>query len=136
MMILLAAAALTLIGAAPVSAAPGGVPGPPADHGKSVDHKVKTADDGEEPTSNVPDWAKAYGKRIIDEFGTTYGHLQQCAGVASDSDDSDADQVSDTDGDASRPNLECPVDLEFPEDGNGAVGFWVFTQMGTVIVGL
>lgn len=133
-MILIASASLLLIGAAPVSAAPGGVPGPPANHGSSADHGHSADTDVAAPdgdASNVPDWAKAYGKRIQDEYGMTYGHLQQCAGVSVAE---DGDEVSSDDEDSSK-TLDCPDNLEFPEE-TGAKAFWVFTEEGMLILGI
>lgn len=127
LIVLLAAIALLLVGAVPVSAAPGGVPGPPPGHGKPADEDIANPDTDVD-TSSVPDWAKAYGLRIQEEYGMTYGHLQQCAGLSDDT-NTDVDEVSTVD-------LECPEDLEFPEDDHGAKAFWVFTQQGMLIVGL
>jgi len=143
LILLLAAAMLVLFGAAPVYAAPGGVPGPPADHGNHGHNAVtdETDDTGDtvapgDTTSHVPDWAKAYGRRIIDEYGMPYGHLQQCAGVtvAPGDEASNADEATD---EAPRGTLDaCPTDLQFPEVGQGAKAFWLFTELGKLILGL
>lgn len=135
-LILLMAAALLALGAAPAVAAPGGVPGPPPDHDKAKDKVVDDEAAGDDEVvveeSTVPDWAKAYGKRIKDAYGVPFGHLQQCAGVADvDGDDSTVD-------DDPKQALEaCPTDLEFPEDESGAKAFWVFveSEAGLPIVG-
>lgn len=134
--VLAAAAALLMVGAVPVSAAPGGVPGPPPGHGKSGDDVVIDSDDDvTEEDSKIPDWAKAYGKRIKDEYGVPFGHLQQCAGVADGDDLPEGDDAL-ADGDEPKKALEaCPEDLVFPEDESGAKAFYVFTQVGALIVG-
>jgi hypothetical protein len=120
---LLAAAALLMVGAAPVSAAPGGVPGPPPDHGNPHQHQAPAADTGDD-LPGPPDWANAYGWRIQTEYGMTYGHLQQCAGVSDES----ATPTAETDDVA--PQTECPEEavLEFLGDVHGAMAFWVATH--------
>jgi hypothetical protein len=137
-MILIAASVLLVVGATPVLAAPGGVPGPPADHGNHGKQDTEVvAPDGDGTTSNVPDWAKAYGRRIQDEYGMTYGHLQQCAKTTDSSDDTQPVDLSTATDDGSVTTLTaCPEDLQFPEDGQGAKAFWVFTEQGMLILGL
>ncbi len=129
----MAAVALLMIGATPVAAAPGGVPGPPPGHEKSKGEpaEVEEVEDGE-IESSVPEWAKAYGKRIKDAYGVPFGHLQQCAGM------DDVDPAEDTDDteDTKKALENCPEDLEFPEDGNGAKAFWVFTEDGLAILAI
>ena len=131
------AAALVVFGAAPAIAAPGGVPGPP-DHAKAkdkvVDDEVVTDDEVVEEDS-VPEWAKAYGKRIKDMYGVPFGHLQQCAGIADD-DVVDGEESSMDDDDPKKALEACPEDLEFPEDETGAKAFWVFTESQLVLVGI
>ena len=130
-----------MVAAVPVSAAPGGVPGPPAGHEKARDDVASddadVATDGEEDVSKLPAWAKAYGKRIKDEYGIPYGHLQQCAGVADvDGDDVDGDDATADDDEPKKALEACPEDLEFPEDEQGAKAFWVFTEAGMAVMGL
>ena len=127
MILLIATAVLLLVGAVPVYAAPGGVPGPPAGHGK-VDHGAVTTDttvlDVGTDATGVPDWAKAYGKRIQEEYDMTYGHLQQCARMA----DGSGDEVTDsTETPLTAPDT-CPTDLQFPDGVHGAMAFWVATH--------
>ena len=126
--ILAAAVALLIVGAAPAIAAPGGVPGPPEGHGPDKDAVV---DHDSVEDSSLPVWAKAYGKRIKDEFGIPFGHLQQCAGLDDDGAPVDGEEEP-------KKALEaCPEDFEYPEDTNGAAAFFlfVFTDAGAVIVG-
>ncbi len=136
LIVLAAAAALLMVGAVPVSAAPGGVPGPPPGHGKSGDDVVVDSDgDASEEDSKIPDWAKAYGKRIKDEYGVPFGHLQQCAGVV-DGDNLPEGEDALTGADEPKKALEaCPENLDFPEDESGAKAFYVFTQAGHLILG-
>jgi hypothetical protein len=132
LIVLFATVALLMISAVPVSAAPGGVPGPPPGHDKAKDD-VPEVDDADPAVKELPEWAKAYGKRIKDAYGIPFGHLQQCAGLA---DDEPAAEDATADDDKVKKALEaCPEDLEFPEDENGAKAFWVFTEIGLVIVG-
>lgn len=112
---IIAVAALLTVGAAPALAAPGGIPGPPPDHVRGADNAI--VDDSDAEMRELPEWAKAYGKRIKDTFGLPFGHLLQCG------EDSEAFEA-------------CPEDLEFPEDGHGASAFWIFTEPGLLIVGL
>ena len=115
---LIATLALLITGAVPAMAAPGGVPGPPDGHGKKGNDSV--VEEAEEDDSKLPEWAKAYGKRIKDEFGLTYGHLMQC---------DDEDKASDL----------CPEEaLEIPEDTHGASAFaiWYFTDEEVLVLGL
>jgi len=131
---LFAVAALFLLGAAPVSAAPGGVPGPPPDHWKAADDGDVAAGDVE--AEELPEQAKAYGKRIKDEFGMPYGHVQQCARyLAGDmAKDVDADEGEDEKApkwlEACEEMDEPPV---LPEGEQGAKAFWVFTESGMAI---
>jgi hypothetical protein len=138
---LFAVAALFLLGAAPVSAAPGGVPGPPPDHWKAADDGDVAVGDVE--AKELPDWAKAYGKRIKDEFGMPYGHVQQCARyLAGDMDeDVDADIDADESEDEKAPKwLEACEELEetpvLPEGAHGAKAFWVSvsTEVGIAVL--
>lgn len=131
MIVLMAAAALLMVGAVPVSAAPGGVPGPPPGHEKARDD-VATDSDGE--ASKLPSHAKAYGKRIKDYYGVPFGHVQQCAGVV----DGDEAVEGDEDGEEPKKALEACDELpefEVPEE-NGAKAFWVLTEAGLLVVGL
>jgi len=139
LIVLVAAAALLMVGAVPVYAAPGGIPGPPAGHEKSHGNPHDAApapDDDTEATSHVPDWANAYGRRILDEFGMTYGHLQQCA---NQSDETVAPADEDDTGDEAfgNPNLTCPEgeeeQVQFPEDDPGAKAFWLFFLMSKLV---
>lgn len=132
------AAALLVLGAAPALAAPGGVPGPPPDHDKAKDKVVEDDVAGDEDVvedSSVPEWAKAYGKRIKDQYGVPFGHLQQCAGVADVDGAVDGDEVTVDDDDPKKALEACPEGLEFPEEETGAKAFWVFTEMGGLILG-
>lgn len=143
LIVLFATVALLMISAVPVSAAPGGVPGPPPGHEKAKDD-APDVDDGETGVKELPTWAKAYGKRIKDAYGIPFGHLQQCAGIG-DGDDVATDDaaVGDDDaegdeGDKVKKALEAcpdPDTYEFPEGENGAKAFWVFTEIGLLIVG-
>ena len=96
LIVLMATVALLLVGAVPVSAAPGGVPGPPPGHGKSADDAgsgdVATPDD-DVKQNGPPEWAKAYGKRIKDAYGIPYGHLQQCIRDAAGDETVDGDEA-------------------------------------------
>ena len=126
---LLAVAALFLLGAAPVSAAPGGVPGPPPDHWKSADNGE--VDDGDGEAKELPAWAKAYGKRIKDMYGMPYGHLQQCARDMDADAEADAEADGDGEGDENKGpkwHTGCEDLPEFPEDEHGAKAFWVFNN--------
>jgi len=121
---LIAVAALVIAGAVPALAAPGGVPGPPNGHGKATVTAPAVADEmpdmddevGEMPDMDAPPaWAKAYGWRIKNEYGMTYGHLRICA----------------TGNEKAQENLECS-EFDPPEgfedammDEHGAGGFWV-----------
>jgi len=131
---LLAVAALLLLGAAPVSAAPGGVPGPPEDHGKTVD-------DGDVEAKELPEQAKAYGKRIKDAYdGTPYGHLQQCVRYldAGAEVEADLDEGEDPQGPEWLEDCESLPPLpELDDDRHGAKAFFVvFTEMGEPVVGV
>ena len=134
--VLAATVALLLVGAVPVSAAPGGVPGPPPGHGKSADKAVAgdvATPDGDKK-GGPPDWAKAYGWRIKDAFGIPFGHLQQCAGVADGDGAAEADEVATGDEveDGVKKALEAcpdPGEYEFPEGESGAKAFWVFYEV-------
>jgi hypothetical protein len=134
LIVLFATVALLMISAVPVSAAPGGVPGPPPGHDKAKDD-TPAVDDDEADVKELPEWAKAYGKRIKDEYGVPFGHLQQCADLVDDEPIADA-ATGDDDDEAKKALESCPEDLEFPEDENGAKAFWVFTEPGLLIVGL
>jgi hypothetical protein len=137
LIVLAAAVALLLIGAVPVSAAPGGVPGPPPGHGKSEDKVVADEEpESEGDETGPPEWAKAYGKRIKDAYGIPFGQLQQCADV----DDDGTEDLAPTgdapaEDDVTKRLDACPADLEFPEGESGAKAFWVFTEAGALIVG-
>jgi hypothetical protein len=137
--ILAAAVALLIVGAAPAIAAPGGVPGPPEGRGPDKDAVI---DHPSVEESNLPPWAKAYGKRIKDEFGIPFGHLQQCAGLDDgapvDGDESAEGDEYDEGEEKPRKALEaCPEDFEYPEDTRGAAAFFwaVFTEAGAVVLG-
>ena len=105
--ILLAIAALLIVAAVPAFAAPGGEPGPPADHVKGADDVEVAEGDGME---GPPEWAKAYGWRIKDALGLPYGHLLQC------NDDPDAFEAC--------AEALLVEGLMFPEDEPGAKMFW------------
>lgn len=123
-----------MISAVPVSAAPGGVPGPPPGHDKAKDDAPEV-DAEVDDDSELPEWAKAYGKRIKDEYGVPFGHLQQCADLVDD--EPIVEAATEDDAEDPKKALEaCPEDLEFPEGENGAKAFWVFTEPGLLIVGL
>ena len=107
---MIAVAALLIVGAAPALAAPGGVPGPPADHVKGADDVA--VDDAGADMHGPPEWAKAYGWRIKDAFDMPYGHLVQCNKEVGAYEDWDCPT-----------DVEFP-DLEFPEDNPGAKAFW------------
>ncbi len=134
LIVLFAAVALMMAGAVPAIAGPGGVPGPPPGHEKNKDDVVVDDDvvveDEEEEKNGPPEWANAYGKRIKDEYGITYGHLQQCAGLDEEPVVDEGEPIPSTELD------DCPEDLEFPEDANGAKAFWLFTEAGMLIVGI
>ena len=140
LIVLLATVALLMISAVPVSAAPGGVPGPPPGHDKAKDDAPE-ADDGESETKELPAHAKAYGKRIKDLFGFPYGHLQQCARLAADEPVED-EAVSEDDEE--KKSLEaCMTDPQFPDDERGAKAFFDFnealfvvTDSGDLVVGI
>ena len=126
--VLLSAAALLAVTAVPVSAAPGGVPGPPANKENAVDHEKPEKDKkAEGETNGPPDWANAYGLRIQEEFGMPFGQLQQCAGVV-------GAEEGEEEGEKAFLDL-CPGDVEFPEGETGASAFWVFyTESGLPVV--
>lgn len=150
LIVLAAAAALLMVGAVPVYAAPGGVPGPPAGHEKSHEKshgKNATTPDSESETdvdtdtdtdtSHVPDWANAYGRRIIDEFGMPYGHLQQCADQSAAAGDEapEVDDAPEVDAAPSNGAVTCPEEpVAFPEDAPGAKAFWLFVLLTKVIL--
>lgn len=141
---LMMVAALLVFGAAPAIAAPGGVPGPPPDHDKAknkvVDDEV-SGDDDAVVESAMPDWAKAYGKRIKDTYGVPFGHIQQCIGSADDVDGDDDGATMDDDEPkkaleaCSKILFDYPEVAEFPEDQHGAMAFWVFTENNMIIIG-
>jgi hypothetical protein len=148
LILLTAVVALLVVGTVPASAAPGGVPGPPEGHGPSVDkpRPPKADADGESKDNGPPEWAKAYGWRIQDEFGMTYGHLQQCARAAAvDGVEGDAAVESEESGDDDSSKFfldDCPVGEEMPEfpEEPGAKALWeafvVATESGMLIVGM
>lgn len=151
LIVLMATVALLLVGAVPVSAAPGGVPGPPPGHGKSdVVKGDKVTPDGDEKQNGPPEWANAYGRHIKNAYGIPYGHVQQClraapGDTAADGDEVAAgDEVSD-DGEAGvKKALEnCPeADRYMVPEGPGAKAFWTaneflfITEGGLPILGL
>ncbi|MEN8235305.1 MAG: hypothetical protein ABFR89_10335 [Actinomycetota bacterium] len=107
--ILISVVALLIVAAVPAFAAPGGEPGPPADHVKGLDDDV--AEDGDD-MGGPPAWAKAYGWHIKNEFGLPYGHLMMCG-----------DEVETLPFDA----VLCPVEsLEIEEGTLGASSFWIW----------
>ncbi|MEN8114241.1 MAG: hypothetical protein ABFS21_07620 [Actinomycetota bacterium] len=109
--ILIAVAALLIVAAVPAFAAPGGEPGPPADHVKGLDNDV--AEDGDD-MEGPPEWAKAYGWRIKNEFGLPYGHLMMCG-----------DEAETLPFDAEL----CPaLPLEIPPETFGASAFWTWAD--------
>ena len=129
LIVLIAVTALLLVGAVPVSAAPGGVPGPPPGHGKAADDAV--ADDGDEAdVKGPPEWAKAYGKRIKDAYGIPYGHLQQCAKAAADDGEAevDGDDAVADDEEPKKALEACDEEWVFPEEMEGAKAFWVYVE--------
>jgi hypothetical protein len=138
LIVLFATVALLMVAAVPVSAAPGGIPGPPAGHEKARDD---VASDGADATvKKLPDWAKAYGKRIKDEYDIPFGHLRQCAGLADEEPVAEGDDV--VSDDKPKKALEaCPEDLAFPDE-NGAkafaefAGLLVFTEDSQLVVGI
>lgn len=136
LIVLMAVAALLMVGAVPVSAAPGGVPGPPPDHWKFADDTVADEDGEDGDVSKLPAHAKAYGKRIKDAYGIPFGHLQQCAKAAEGDAVVDGDEVVDEDESPKKALEACPEELEFPADEQGAKAFWVFAEPGLLIMGL
>jgi hypothetical protein len=133
LVVLATAATLLMAAAVPAYAAPGGVPGPPPDHEVSHGnpHQDATTPDADGETSHVPDWAPAYGRRILDEFGVTYGHLQQCT----DQSAATGDEATDIDDSPGNPNLTCPEEeVQFPEDAPGAKAFWLFFLLSKLVV--
>lgn len=133
LIVLIAVTALLMIGAVPVSAAPGGVPGPPPGHAKAADDVVEPDADGD--VKGPPAHAKAYGKRIKDAYGIPFGHLQQCVRAADGEPEVDDADAAESD-DAPKKALEaCPDNLEFPDDEHGAMAFWVFVEPGMFLVG-
>jgi hypothetical protein len=153
LIVLVATVALLLVGAVPVSAAPGGVPGPPPGHGKSADNTVAGdvgTPDGEKTKGGPPEWAMAYGKRIKDYYGIPFGHLQQCARAPgdeeADGDEIAADDITGAAEDDAKKALEACAELpeyEFPEGEPGAKAFamfnealWVFPESALPIVGV
>ncbi len=139
LIVLLATVALLAVGAVPATAAPGGIPGAPATHEKVKDKPAKGAEDVVEvddelaDAKELPAWAKAYGKRIKDEYGMPYGHLQQCAAASAEDVVGDDNVLDDKE---SEKSLECPEDLDFPEDAQGAKALWIFTEVGLLVVGV
>ena len=148
LIVLTATVALLLVGAVPVSAAPGGVPGPPSGHHKSGDDVV--TDDVETPDAGEKK-GNAYGWRIKNEYGIPYGHLQQCirdiAGEATaEGDEAVADDTKSDDGEGGvKKALEACPDSEthpevyvLPQDVFGAAAFWMFviTEKILPILGL
>jgi hypothetical protein len=142
LIVLFAAVALLMIGAVPVSAAPGGVPGPPPGHEKSRDDVAPDTDGVEADVKTLPEQAMAYGKRIKDMYdGVPFGHLQQCARVVDGDeaveDGAGEDDVADGGDESVKRALEaCPPNLEFPVGETGAKAFWVFTKAGLLIMGI
>lgn len=147
LIVLMATVALLLVGAVPVSAAPGGVPGPPPGHGKSGDNgpadDVATPEDGErEP--GPPEWAPAFGRRIMDTYGIPFGHLQQCIRAADDGDVVDGDDAGYDDQEDVKRSLEYCDDLddyEVPEEPGARAfavfnGLWVMPEAGLPILAL
>ncbi|NIA03337.1 MAG: hypothetical protein GWP12_02205, partial [Nitrospirae bacterium] len=128
-------AALLIAGAIPALAAPGGIPGPPADHGHGTVAAPGHSDVAEAPEAEAPskievsdgdgppEWAKAYGWRIKNVYGMTYGHIRICA----------------TGNEHAQEQLECPDDpgFEFPTETHGASGFWLYfhSENGAVVMG-
>ena len=146
LIVLLATVALLMIGAVPVSAAPGGVPGPPPGHEKVKD-KAPKVDDGESDVKELPAHAKAYGKRIKDAYGIPFGHLQQCAGVADEepeaADATEEDITAEDDEKVKKALEACPEGLVFPNGETGAKALWesveplfVVTEAGLLILGV
>lgn len=139
LIVLFATVALLMVAAVPVSAAPGGIPGPPAGHEKARD---EVAPNGHDVTvKTLPDWAKAYGKRIKDYFGVPFGHLQQCARVTDEEPVAEGDDVA-ADDEPKKALEACRDGLDFPDGENGAKAFaesidalWVFTEDDQLIVG-
>lgn len=116
-------AAMLIVGAAPVLAAPGDDPGAPEDprgeRGVSADHIGGPGDEGDSEVPGLPEWAKAYGKRIIETFGLPYGHLLQC------DDDPDAFETCDE-------ALQLVGVLDFPDEP-GARVFWMTIGLHLVV---
>ena len=128
LIVLIAVTALLLVGAVPVSAAPGGVPGPPPGHGKAADDAVADDGGGEGAVTGPPEWAKAYGKRIKDAYGVPYGHLQQCAKAADPEADVDGDEAAADEEEPKKALEACDESWEFPEEMQGASAFWIFVE--------
>lgn len=140
LIVLFATVALLMISAVPVSAAPGGVPGPPPGHDKVKDDAPEV-DDTESDVKELPAHAKAYGKRIKDLYGYTYGHLQQCAHIADE--EPVAEDTASEDDEVKKALEACETDPQFPDDENGAKAFYDFnellfvdTEAGAFVVGL
>ncbi len=122
---LIAVATLVVAGAAPaIAAPPSGVPG--QGHGHAAEKPDKGMDDvmDEAPDMEAPpEWANAYGWRIKNAYGMTYGHLRICM----------------VGNETARENLECPELSDDPEapdflgamGEHGAGGFWVFLNPET-----
>jgi hypothetical protein len=75
--IMIAVSALVIGGAAPALA--GRPDNPGGDRGVSADHIGLRGGEVGDDIQGPPEWAKAYGKRILDAYGLPYGHLLQCA---------------------------------------------------------
>ncbi len=116
---LIAVATLVVAGAAPAFAAPGGEHGAPEGHGHATEKPDMDDMVGEMPDMEAPpEWAKAYGWRIKNATGMTYGHIRIC--TTGNENARSEDKCAGLDG-------EWAEDFEFPEDmrGLGAGGFWV-----------
>ena len=125
---LIAVTALLIGGTVPALA--GRPDNPGGDRGASADHiDVRGENNGDEDGDRrgPPEWAKAYGWRILDAYGLPYGLLKQC----------NPDFVPDEEGEVSEGyeafGVNCEDVLEFEDveatgtiwpDEPGAMAFW------------
>ncbi|MEN8040350.1 MAG: hypothetical protein ABFR95_02500 [Actinomycetota bacterium] len=132
--ILIAASALLIAGASPAFAAPGKSEGAGENRGASADHIAARGAHGDSEMPGLPESAKAWGKRIIDEYGMPFGHLQQCR------DDFVADEEVEPleEGEEPKEPRECPEGLVFPDEpGASAFGMLVFeSESGEIVLGI
>ncbi len=143
---MIAVAALLMVGVAPALAA-GRPDNPGGNRGASADHigvrDVEVGGDVDSETPGPPEWAKAYGWRIIDAFGLPYGQLLKCADDGEES-ITPEESVTPEEPEGSEGFASCDdIDPQFP-DAPGASAFWnwnegillLAAEVGSPIVGL